>query len=118
MFFISRNPLVIFINIFEYYSLCFFDESYRQALNICGTQSGRDIDKDAVCGLTCEFWTSPSGDKIPYYKEASLVLLCRKLYGQFLTADSLTDVSIYERNYPEADLHKMYIGEILEVLEA
>lgn len=98
---------------YEYYSLCFFDESYRQALNICGTQSGRDIDKDAAAGLTCEFYNG-----VPYYKEASLVLICRKLYGQFLTADSFTDVSVYERNYPEADLHKMYIGEILEVLEA
>ena len=97
---------------YEYYSLCFFDETYRPALNLCGSKSGRDMDKDAAAGLTCEFRNG-----VPYYKEASLVLICRKLYGQFLTEDSFTDASIYARNYPEHDLHKMYIGEILEVLE-
>ena len=27
------------------FSLCFFDEEYRDALKLCGSKSGRDIDK-------------------------------------------------------------------------
>ncbi len=95
----------------EFYSLCFFDESYRNALSLCGTLSGRDTDKDKEAGLTCAF-----RDGVPYYKEASLVLICKKLYGQFLTEESFTDKAVYARNYPLNDLHKMYIGEITAVL--
>ena len=31
----------------EYYSLCFFGPEYRQALSLCGSKSGRDVDKFA-----------------------------------------------------------------------
>ena len=56
------------------YSLCFFDESYRNALKVCGTVSGRDRDKIAECGLTLRY-----EDGIPYFDEAETVLfrLCR-----------------------------------------
>ena len=33
-----------------YYSLCFFGPEYRQALNLCGSKSGREVDKDAATG--------------------------------------------------------------------
>ena len=36
----------------DYYSLCFFGPEYRQALNLCGSKSGREVDKDAATGLT------------------------------------------------------------------
>lgn len=34
------------------YTLSFFEEEYRDALNICGTKSGRDTDKIKEAGLT------------------------------------------------------------------
>lgn len=95
------------------YSLCFFDKKYRDALALCGRTSGRDTDKDSEAGLTCDFY-----EGVPYYKEASLVLICRKLYGQFLTRESFEDQDVYKKNYPADDLHKMYIGEVLAVLES
>ena len=36
----------------DYYSLCFFGPDCRQALNLCGSKSGREVDKDAATGLT------------------------------------------------------------------
>lgn len=94
------------------YSLCFFDESYRDALTLCGRTSGRDTDKDKAAGLTCAFY-----DGVPYYKEASLVLICQKLYSQVLTRDGFKDPALFEKNYASAgDLHKMYIGEITAAL--
>ena len=33
------------------FSLCFFDPCYRDTLTLCGTKSGRDIDKPRACGL-------------------------------------------------------------------
>ena len=94
------------------YSLCFFDPEYRPALNLCGSKSGRDVDKDKETGLT------PCFDQAaPYYQEARLVLICRKLYKQDLAEESFLDREIFERCYPSRDLHRMFIGEIVTVLE-
>ena len=38
----------------EYYSLCVFDETYKPALKLCGTKSGRDVDKFQELHLTKE----------------------------------------------------------------
>ena len=41
-----------FIENGEYLTLSFFDESYKKALGICGSKSGRDVDKMKETGLT------------------------------------------------------------------
>ena len=96
----------------DYYSLCVFDETYRPALNFAGTKSGRDYDKDKETGLT------PCYDEAaPYYEQARLVFICKKLYHQDLTADSFTDQETLDKVYPQRDLHRMFIGEIVKILE-
>ena len=95
----------------EYYSLCFFGPEYRQALSLCGSKSGRDVDKDAATGLT------PCFDQAaPYYEQARLVFLCRKLYRQDMEKSAFLDKGLLEKWYVN-DLHRMFIGEIVKVLE-
>ena len=36
----------------SHFTLSFFDEAYRSALDFCGSRSGRDVDKAAATGLT------------------------------------------------------------------
>lgn len=96
----------------DYYSLCFFGPEYRQALSLCGSKSGRDIDKDQATGLTAKF-----DQAAPYYEQARLVFICRKLYRQDLEESSFVDKNVFEKNYPQKDLHRMFIGEIVKVLE-
>ena len=43
-----------FVDNSDYFTLCFFDESYRKALNLCGSTSGRDVDKIKECGFTVQ----------------------------------------------------------------
>ena len=93
------------------YSLCFFDESYRPALNFCGSKSGRDYDKDKETGLTPCF-----DEAAPYYQQARLVFLCRKLYRQDMEESAFLDKGLLEKWY-DNDLHRMFIGEIIKVLE-
>ena len=45
--------------------------------------------------------------------EASLVLVCRKLYAQDLKEECFVERSVIEPNYPDKDFHRMYIGEIV-----
>jgi flavin reductase (DIM6/NTAB) family NADH-FMN oxidoreductase RutF len=98
----------------EYYTLCFFDKEHQEALDYCGSHSGRDVDKIATTGLT------PVADATGaiYFAEARLALVCRKLYAQDLTADNFIDRGIIEETYAKADFHRMYVGQIARCLRA
>lgn len=93
-----------------YFTLSVLPEQYRSALVQCGRTSGRDTDKFKDNGLT----VAAAAYGAPYVGEAELVLVCKKLYAQELSADCLTDPSIDAQHYPNHDWHTMYIGEIVE----
>ncbi|WP_411678054.1 flavin reductase family protein [Caproicibacter sp.] len=101
-----------FLNRESHYSLCVLDESHRAALNYCGSHSGRDGDKIKAAGLTPVFT-----ENAPYFEEAKLVLICRKLYRQELKPDCFLDPAVREKNYKENDFHSVFIGEIEKVLK-
>lgn len=101
-----------FVNEQEYYALNFFDESYKKALSFCGAHSGRDTDKQKETGLIPAF-----DEKAPYFKEAKLVLICRKLHRQILDPAGFLDDTIDERWYPEKDYHNIFQGEIVTILQ-
>lgn len=94
----------------EYFTLSFFNDDMKSALTLCGSKSGRDIDKVKQAGLIPKFNLN-----VPYFEQAKMVLLCRKLYGQFMTPESFMDSKLNEF-YPQKDYHKMYIGEIVKTL--
>lgn len=99
-----------FIEKNEYFTLAFFDDSYKKALAFCGKYSGRDCDKAKECNLT----PLPIDEAIAF-EEARLILVCKKLYHQDINPDNFYDTSI-ENNYANKDYHRMYIGEIVKVL--
>jgi len=99
-----------FVDENEYFSLCFFDEEYRKDLSYLGTVSGKDEDKVSKTKLTPVY-----DEKTTYFKEAKLVLICRKLYKQDILEECFIDKNIVEDSYPKRDFHTMYIGEIEEV---
>ena len=71
----------------ETYTLSFYTEAYRDALQICGTTSGSDTDKVKATGLTPV--TTPSGAKA--FGEAWMVVECRKLMQQSLSPGAIVD---------------------------
>ncbi len=95
----------------SYYTLSFFTEEYRNVLNFCGTNSGRDVDKIAATGLTPIFNTQSIT-----FQEARLVLECRKLYAQDIDEESFVDQTVDQKIYAQKDYHRMYIGEITRCL--
>ncbi|MRR21454.1 flavin reductase family protein [bacterium] len=101
-----------FIENREGFTLTFFDEKYRHALDLCGAKSGRDIDKVAETGLTPHF--TELG--YPAFTEARLVMECRKLYANQLTREAFLDSEPLRTHYStKGGLHKMYIAEIEKV---
>ena len=97
-----------FIEKSDTYTLSFFDPKYKDILNICGTKSGRDCDKVEETGIT----PAETANGSIYFKEARLVLECKKIYFQDLISDHFLDPGIM-KNYPEKDYHRMYVGEII-----
>lgn len=102
-----------FVDREEYFTLSFFGEKWRKALSLCGSKSGREVDKVKECGFTVK--TAQCG--APYFEEASLVLVCRKRFAQEMDPNLMPD-DVKEKWYPEKDYHTMYIGEIVQALEA
>ena len=100
--FANREPL---------FTLSFFEEKYRDALNFCGSHSGRDCDKAKETGLT-PFEVAPG---TVAFEEARLILVCRKLYFQDIKPEQFFDPEI-ETNYPKKDYHRMFVGEVQKVL--
>lgn len=102
-----------FINDADCFTVSCLPGDYRQALVYCGTKSGRDTDKLADCGLTVDY---ADGDA-PYIEQAKLVFVCRKLYQQDLKQEHFLDAATDARCYPQHDYHRMYVGEVVRVLE-
>ena len=101
-----------FVDREERYTLCFFD-GYMKELGYLGSTSGRDEDKVAKVGFTPVF-----EDGYTYFAEASLVLVCRKLYRAPLKEEYFLDRETLEKNYPNRDFHDLYVGAIEKVLVA
>lgn len=117
----GKNVVFIFIRDSRYtkefldngdlFSLSFLNEDYRDALNYCGSHSGRgEKDKFAAAGLTKAF-----RHDIPYPDEANLVFLCRKMAAVPVSEDSFIDSTLMDKWYSDHDMHMMYVGEIVEV---
>lgn len=98
-----------FIENNDIFTITFFGEDFKDALRICGSKSGRDINKAEVCGLTPIFT-----DGGVTFEQAEYTVVCRKMASQFIDPAGFEDKSI-ESNYPKKDYHKIYIGEIIKV---
>ncbi|MBQ9228495.1 MAG: flavin reductase family protein [Eubacterium sp.] len=92
------------------FTLSFYPPEYKKALALCGSESGRDIDKAAATGLTPVF-----DEAAPYFAEAKLVIVCKKRAVGGFSPEQFLDLAIM-KEYPANDFHAIYYGEIIKVL--
>ena len=100
-----------FMDYGTYYTLSFYGEKYREMLYYCGAQSGRDVDKVKETHLTPGYADCGA----VYFEEAELVLVCKKIYFHDFDPENFLTPEI-AGVYENADYHRMYVGEIVEVL--
>ncbi|MCL1975493.1 MAG: flavin reductase [Firmicutes bacterium] len=105
---LSRYTLE-FMEKYDYFTCSFYPEKYRKALNICGTKSGREIDKAKETGLTP---LAVPGIQAVTFAEARLSFVMRKLLHQDLAKQAFTDGEVYAKNYPDDNIHRLFIGSI------
>lgn len=94
----------------------------REIYKICGSKSGRDINKVDACGLTVE---SVNGNNVAY-QQARLTLVGKKLYADDLKPECFVDSAIRDKWYSSSEeakkldsgitngFHRMYVVEITE----
>ncbi len=94
------------------FTLSFFGEEQRKALQFCGAHSGRDCDKAAETGLT-----PIAIDGAVAFAEAKIILVCRKMFAADMPVEQLPQ-EIAERFYSPVDMHRLYIGVIVAAYRA
>lgn len=96
-----------FVDAATHISLTFFDEGWRKQLQYLGTVSGRDEAKIEKAGLhVCHH------QNIPYFEDANTVIFAKKLYAQPMQETCFLQKELLTKNYPQMDLHTMYVAAI------
>ncbi len=94
-----------------YFTVEFFDESYRNALSYLGSHSGRDEDKVKNAGLTPI--ATDNGNAT--FKESRIIVEAKKIYSHEFDSHGLTDEVKQWYAKRRIGLHTMYIGEIINI---
>ncbi len=97
-----------FINSSDYFTLSFYGGN-KEIHKVCGSRSGREVDKTALTGLTPVF-----SDNTVYFEQARMVIICKKQYVGQLKENCFTDKE--PLRWYDGDLHYMIIGKIQKVL--
>ena len=101
----------------EYFTVSVLPADRKDAMSLCGTKSGRDMDKIKECGLTVRAGAGGA----PFFEEAELVLVCRKLYAQDLDPACVLpagEEKISPNYGAKGGWHRAYTGEIVEAYSA
>ena len=99
-----------FIENNDYFSLSFFGGEFKKELGLCGSKSGRDIDKMDATG----FIPVDLGNTVDF-EQAKITVVMKKLAYQDMKPDGFLDESII-KNYANNDFHRIYVGEIVKIL--
>ena len=93
------------------FSVCVLPEEYRKAHKVCGSQSGRNVDKVAVTGLhEAEF------NGVKAVAESKFVLVVKQLYRDDLIKTGFLEETLL-KNYPTDDFHTVYVCEIEKIFQ-
>ena len=96
------------------FTVCLPAKEMSEELEICGTKSGRDMDKFKELNLTAK-----KGKQVeaPYIAECPVHYECRVAYKTQMGPDELPK-EIEDDVYPQRNYHVLYFGEILGVYAA
>jgi len=100
-----------FFNENALFTVSFYDENHRRALELCGQLHGNECDKVKEANLTPYFT-----DGTAAFEEASLIFICRKLFHTDIEKEGVDAIDVFDSVYDQPDYHRIYVGEVLRVL--
>ncbi len=94
----------------ERFTLSFLGSENQRIHKICGTKSGREVDKIKETGLLPLF----TGQGGVTFEQSRLTLECKKLYATDLNPEAFIDKHLLQQWYggEQGGIHRMYIAEI------
>lgn len=95
-------------------TLSFLGEEHRSILSLCGSKSGRNIDKVKETGLIPQ----ETERGAVAFVQSRITLDCRKLFRSEMQENNFIDADIHSRwynNQPGGSLHVLYVLEIEDV---
>ena len=100
-----------FANQCEYFTIMWFDNRKDEINKVFGAMSGRDVNKEQLCNLT-----PFELDGGVAYKEASLIIVCKKIYQSPLDKNAILSEEVLNKPlYSDGLFHSEYFGEIVGV---
>ncbi len=87
------------------------ENTFKKELAVCGTRSGRDMDKIRELNLDMK---ESQLVRSPYVKDALISYECEILMRVQLDKDNISDKGLQDRYYPNGDNHMLYIGRVLK----
>lgn len=94
----------------DHFTVSFYREEHRRALEVLGTLSGRDGEKVAKAGLTPK-----ALEHGMTFREAKVTLVCKKIYRQDLDTAQMP-AEVVSAYYTSEAAHTMYIGEVIDIV--
>ena len=90
------------------FTVCLPSKEMKDALTLCGTKSGRDMDKLEASGLT-----PVKGETVdaPYLKECPVHYECKVVYKDEMEEGRLAE-PLQSQMYGSKDWHVLYYGEV------
>ena len=102
-----------FVEKSDFLTLSFLGEENKKIHAVCGSKSGREVDKVKETGLKPLF--TDQGNVL--FEQARLSLECKKLYANTIKESCFLDKKLIEKWYGGAHggFHKMYVAEIVNI---
>lgn len=90
-----------------------FNNNFKKALGICGSKSGRDIDKEKEANIT---FVDGKNEKFTVIDGCDVYYECKVLYNSRLKTEELPK-DIKDNFYGNGDTHILYFAEIVNCYE-
>lgn len=102
-----------FMEQYDSFTLTCFPTTYKKALTLLGTKSGRDGDKIAEAGLTPQ-----AGSRVaaPVFAEAELTIECKKMYWDDIVLEQMGGDMAASVYGSAPSIHRVYFGQITAIL--
>ncbi|MDR0984009.1 MAG: flavin reductase [Ruminococcus sp.] len=94
----------------DYFTASFFSHLQAKVLSICGSKSGRDVDKAKEAGIT-----PIEIDGNVTFSEAKKILVCKKAYVYDLDKEKFVNKEFLK--FYDEPMHRVYVGEIISAYE-
>lgn len=109
--YVKRNRYTAkILDMAKYFTVTFFDDSFKDELKYFGTVSKYNEDKIANCHLTVKKLENGFT-----YQEGRRTYVLRKIIQEDLRINDILDEEIIKKYYANEPCHTMYIGEIIQI---